>query len=484
MAKESSTEFGMSLLGNISARNRETEARYRRESKTSIWDGLKYKLAGQALEGGLGVVSGALTSARDNANIDFLQKSKLYDNQILMDNTTLLVSKRIADAAAAKEAGKSLTEHYAYDKALDEFAKAKVARPAQYKSGTDSHWIAGFMELESVQKDARNQAAFAQTVIDKSKDFISGKASGNTLAHLAKLQKRSTGRVAWDNVTGKVTTADAFNASMAGLKQVKIANELYNLSPERIKRAQAVVAKTGSSVAGHSVLGINFTDEQRKKIEANIKLGQTTDYETTYGATANGQVQARTITTVRDVSGNIVRKPTLTTQNLGGPKGADPMTPAELTKVIETQHKIFDRVSANVTDQGEEDFYAAVAQNGLLKKNMTAEDYIDLAIFAVDYENYTTVENFTPAMSEVEAELIMAGLEGAKVDIASLSLDLTDDERSAAIANILNSVTAFKGRKVTPNVTQKPRTPVDGDIVNRGGKTYKFNGATKDWVQQ
>lgn len=452
-------DFGTSLLADVRAR-KDAQAR----------DARKYAKKQQRKE--LLIAGGAFLGSElfkiGNAAVaektqDFLANSEFQNNKILVNKFEKELTSAILDREAAETQGISLQEYYLNQEADFVLAQKKITKPEMYKEGDDSFWKAAYIKNKEVINNATSKKENNDYFYSKGTAFKAGKNSAKTLASLAQRQKnKGFGGRLLDKITGNTTTLDAFNTSMNNLTQVKIAKELYNLTPVNIKAGETVAALTGSVSEGLKASGINLTDDRRKEVLANIKKGYKTTYNVDFATLENGQMISRSVSTTTNNQDQVVEPPKITTSNVG--EKGKPLTIEEMNTIANQNEKIYDNVRGLVTDQGFEDFLSKASLKGLIKnpEDRTFIDLLKLQNFALDYSNYTTIENFRPDLSEAELEARAVVLKEADDSLSiMLNTQSTQAEKDAEQERILNVISMItnvnmgqEGLQLTPRLRQ------------------------------
>jgi len=447
-------EFGQSLLGDVRERKDQQAQDARDYAKKQ--DRKELLLTGGAFLGGQ--IFKAATSNLETKTQDFLARSELQNNNILMTKAAGQIESNLKDRTAAKEKNISLTQYYAEDIATKDFNQKKITNPSAYKKNEDAYWIADFAKRDEIVTQAQQLADTNDTVYSKSVEFAAGKASGKTLSALAERQDRGLTRSFLDRLTGNTRTVDVFNSTMNELKQVKIAKELYDLSPERLAAAEKVAALTGSVGQGLKAAGISMNENDFKRVRDDIAKNQKTTYDTTFQTDVAGNLQAITVGTTTDVAGTIVETPSIVTKQLGA--DGKPPTLSEATDFVKTRNTIFDNVRNLVSTQGYDDFIAKAAQEGFMKdmEKMEALDLLKLQVFSLDYKNYTSVENFKPSLSEEQQAARNAVLKESK-GILGLLLNpkATSEEQEDATKRLLKVMTMVTDASLGSPIISNPR---------------------------
>ena len=400
-------DFGTSLLANVRARKDAGQAEARKYARSQKNKDTRTAFLAPFVSAGLGAIGSAINAGTAQKTQDFLASSELQNNKIAVNQFEKELQTSIIERTEAKASDITLTDYYAQGLAAKQLAQARIEEPEKYLTGNDSFWKASFMKLPKIQDQAKQRAERNELIYTKGNEFVAGRASGRTLETLASRQSTSFPRSVFQRLAGTVSTVDSFNDAMGSLTQVKIAKELYDITEDKIKLGREVTAETGDIELGvQAATGLRLNDDQRKVVLANIAKGYKTEFTHTFQIDGEGTLRSIQVASKVNNKGGVVGSPSITSKKLGSNK--KPATNSELISAIDKTNAVHKNVLTLVGETGYKDFLREATEKGLMPKTMKIEDHVNLNIFAMNPNNYTSAENIKQELSDTESQLMSA----------------------------------------------------------------------------
>ena len=400
-------DFGTSLLANVRARKDAGQAEARKYASSQKNKDTRAAFFAPFVSAGLGAINSAINAGTAQKTQDFLASSELQNNKIAVNQFEKELQTSIIERTEAKASDITLTDYYAQDFADKQLAQARIEEPEKYLTGNDSFWKASFMKLPEIQEQAKQRAERNELIYTNGNEFVAGRASGRTLETLASRQSTSFPRTIFQRLANNVSTVDSFNDAMGSLTQVKIAKELYDITEDKIKLGREVTAETGNIELGvQAVTGLRLNDDQRKVVLDNITKGYKTEFSHTFQIDGEGTLRSIQVASKVNNKGDVVGNPSITSKKLGS--NEKPATYTEVLSAIGKTNTIHKNVLTLVGETGYKDFLREATEKGLMPETMKIEDHINLNIFAMNPNNYTSAKNIVQELSDTESQLMSA----------------------------------------------------------------------------
>lgn len=432
-------DFGTSLLGNVRARKDAGQAEARKYAKKQENKNIFKTFGLQAAKYVGGEVLASMNAGTTQKTQDFLDNSELQYNKIVVNQFEKELNTAVTDRTAAKDKDMTLTDYYAQDFADKQLANARIEAPEKYLSGNDSFWKASFMKLPEIQEQAKQRAERNELIYTKGNEFVSGRASGRTLETLASRQSTSFPRSVFQRLANNVSTVDSFNDAMGSLTQVKIAKELYDITEDKIKLGREVTAETGNIELGvQAATGLRLNDDQRKVVLANIAKGYKTEFTHTFQIDGEGTLRSIQVASKVNNKGDVVGNPSITSKKLGS--NEKPATYTEVLSAISKTNTVHKNVITLVGETGYKDFLREATEKGLMPETMKIEDHINLNIFAMNPNNYTSAENIRQELSDAESQLMQAYIKASSTLLKNID-NPNDPNPQKTQQQLLNGLT-------------------------------------------
>ena len=455
-------DFGTSLLANVRARKDAGQAEARKYARSQKNKDTRMALLSPFVSAGLGAIGSAINAGTAQKTQDFLASSELQNNKIKVNQFEKELGLSITERKAAEDKDITLINYYAQDFADKQLAQARIDEPEKYLTGNDSFWKASFMKLPEIQAQAKKRAERNELIYDRGTKFTAGRASGRTLETLASRESTSFPRTIIQRLAGTVSTVDSFNDAMGSLTQVKIANELYDITKDKLKLGREVAAETGDIALGvQAATGLRLDDAKQKEVLANIAKGYKTEYTHTFQIDGEGNLRGIQVASKVNNKGDVVGSPSITSQKLGSNK--KPATYTEVLSAIGKTNTVHTNVLTLVGREGYKDFLREAEKEGLMPKTMKIEDHVNLNIFAMNPNNYTSAKNIRQELTDTESQLMQAYIKASPNLLASID-NPNDPDPQKTQQQLLNGLTLVlsASRKVSTgnSILDEPIRPV------------------------
>ena len=432
-------DFGTSLLANVRARKDAGQAEARKYARSQKNKDTRAAFFTPFVSAGLGAISSAMNAGTAQKTQDFLASSELQNNKIAVNQFEKELQTSIIERTEAKASDITLTDYYAQDFADKQLAQARIEEPEKYLTGNDSFWKASFMKLPEIQEQAKQRAERNELIYTNGNEFVAGRASGRTLETLASRQSTSFPRTIFQRLANNVSTVDSFNDAMGSLTQVKIAKELYDITEDKIKLGREVTAETGNIELGvQAATGLRLNDDQRKVVLANIAKGYKTEFSHTFQIDGEGTLRSIQVASQVNNKGDVVGNPSITSKKLGSNK--KPATYTEVLSAISKTNTVHKNVITLVGETGYKDFLREATEKGLMPETMKIEDHINLNIFAMNPNNYTSAENIRQELSDAESQLMQAYIKASSTLLKNID-NPNDPNPQKTQQQLLNGLT-------------------------------------------
>ena len=232
-------EYGESILRRQSAKRDERESqerkRERRASKNEMKKVAAVWLGQQAW--------GAANSAIERKTEDLIKNSKAYDTKVQLGQAETYVNEYNAFKDSAKTKGTSIEDEILRDTATKQVAQYGATHPNSVIGAKDgalgntSAMISYFMKQDDIIQLAADRTSFYTDVGAFSTDFLKGKSETPLQGLINKRTPKNALSYLARSVTGRIPSAEVFNAEIDELIQVQAANGILTRKSEAIKNA-------------------------------------------------------------------------------------------------------------------------------------------------------------------------------------------------------------------------------------------------------
>tara|TARA_R110002153_G_scaffold74677_3_gene193835 strand:+ start:330 stop:1985 length:1656 start_codon:yes stop_codon:yes gene_type:complete len=382
-------EFGGSLLADVRARKDQQGSDQRKRNRRAERDQLKNAAGVWLGKQALGLVQGSLERKSDA----FFKNSTAYDTKVKLGQAETYINEYDAFKDLSKKNDTSFGDEVLKDTAAKQVIQYGLANANAVTTKNTPALTAYFMRQEDVKKLAADRASFFTDVGAFKTDFVKGKNQTPVQSLINKRKPKNVLSYLARSLTGKLSSAEAFNAEIDELIQVKAANGILTRKEEAMK--DAVI--NGAVTPDEARVFMPELEEIQKdsKYNKSIRLLDTT---TIMGSQTGihfegGKVWRKELSQVKDYRNNIVS----TGFEFKEIKDIDltkPLTPDDIVKMSGEVSDLSEHASKILNAQGFNDYSKEAAALLRTFDGKIGTEYLLAASSLLNSQKFTDPKNY------------------------------------------------------------------------------------------
>ena len=382
-------EFGGSLLADVRARKDQQGSDQRKRNRRAERDQLKNAAGVWLGKQALGLVQGSLERKSDA----FFKNSTVYDTKVKLGQAETYINEYDAFNDLSKKNDTSFGDEVLKDTAAKQVIQYGLANANAVTTENTPALTAYFMRQEDVKKLAADRASFFTDVGAFKTDFVKGKTQTPVQSLINKRKPKNVLSYLARSLTGKLSSAEAFNAEIDELIQVKAANGILTRKEEAMK--DAVI--NGAVTPDEARVFMPELEEIQKdsKYNKSIRLLDTT---TIMGSQTGihfegGKVWRKELSQVKDYRNNIVS----TGFEFKEIKDIDltkPLTTDDIVKMSGEVSDLSEHASKILNAQGFNDYSKAAAALLRTFDGKIGTEYLLAASSLLNSQKFTNPKNY------------------------------------------------------------------------------------------
>ena len=382
-------EFGGSLLADVRARKDQQGSDQRKRNRRAERDQLKNAAGVWLGKQALCLVQGSLERKSDA----FFKNSTVYDTKVKLGQAETYINEYDAFNDLSKKNDTSFGDEVLKDTAAKQVIQYGLANANAVTTENTPALTAYFMRQEDVKKLAADRASFFTDVGAFKTDFVKGKTQTPVQSLINKRKPKNVLSYLARSLTGKLSSAEAFNAEIDELIQVKAANGILTRKEEAMK--DAVI--NGAVTPDEARVFMPELEEIQKdsKYNKSIRLLDTT---TIMGSQTGihfegGKVWRKELSQVKDYRNNIVS----TGFEFKEIKDIDltkPLTTDDIVKMSGEVSDLSEHASKILNAQGFNDYSKAAAALLRTFDGKIGTEYLLAASSLLNSQKFTNPKNY------------------------------------------------------------------------------------------
>ena len=382
-------EFGGSLLADVRARKDQQGSDQRKRNRRAERDQLKNAAGVWLGKQALGLVQGSLERKSDA----FFKNSTVYDTKVKLGQAETYINEYDAFNDLSKKNDTSFGDEVLKDTAAKQVIQYGLANANAVTTENTPALTAYFMRQEDVKKLAADRASFFTDVGAFKTDFVKGKTQTPVQSLINKRKPKNVLSYLARSLTGKLSSAEAFNAEIDELIQVKAANGILTRKEEAMKDAviNGAVTPDEARVFMPELEDIQKDPEYNKSIRL---LDITTLMDSQTGIHfEGGKVWSKQLSEVTDYRGNTVS----TGFEFKEIKDIDltkPLTTDDIVKMSGEVSDLSEHASKILNAQGFNDYSKAAAALLRTFDGKIGTEYLLAASSLLNSQKFTNPKNY------------------------------------------------------------------------------------------